>query len=148
MIRNLIFENIISGMQRFNVHPHVSVCFFLIFRFSRRKSQSQLTLAKKITDFTIQFRSKILTHFTKLNSLDTENNMLPQNLFWLYEFSSKHISWQSSGIIIFLCKYFLVISDALVGFFLNVLFWFVTVILSELYEKQRKNKYWVTEKST
>ena len=122
--------------------------FFLIFRFSRRKSQSQLKLAKKITDFTMQFRSKILTHFTNLNSLDTENNMLPQNLFWLYEFSSKHISWQSSGIIIFLCKYFLVISDALVGFFLNVLFWFVTVILSELYEKQRKNKYWVTEKST
>ena len=60
--------------------------FFLIFRFSSRKSQSQQKLAKKITHFTIQFRSKCLTHFTNLNSLDIENNMLPQHIqkpFWL-----------------------------------------------------------------
>ena len=69
--------------------------FFLIFRLSSRKSQSQQKLAKKITHFTIQFRSKNLTHFTNLNSLDIENNMLPQHSqkpFWLYKFSSKHVS--------------------------------------------------------
>ena len=39
------------------------------FRFSGRKSQSQQKLARKITHFTIQFRSKFITHFTKLSSL-------------------------------------------------------------------------------
>ena len=61
--------------------------------FSNRKSQDQQKLAKKIADFTTQLRSKILTHFTNLNSLDIENNMLSQcsqNPFWLYKFSSKH----------------------------------------------------------
>ena len=69
--------------------------FFLIFRLSSRKSQYQQKLAKKITHFTIQFRSKNLIHFTNLNSLDIENNMLPQHSqkpFWLYKFSSKHVS--------------------------------------------------------
>ena len=56
--------------------------------------------------------------------------------------------WQSSGIIIFLCKYYIVISDTLVGFFLDVLFLLLAVILSEPYEKPRRNKDWVTEKST
>ena len=68
--------------------------FFLIFRFSSRKSQSQQKLAKKITHFTIQFRSKNLIHFTNLNSLEIENNMLPQHSqkpFWLYKFSNKHV---------------------------------------------------------
>ena len=48
----------------------------------------------------------------------------------------------------FLCKYYIVISDTLVGFFLDVLFLLLAVILSELYEKPRRNKDWVTEKST
>ena len=56
--------------------------------------------------------------------------------------------WESSGIIIFLCKYSIVISDTLVGFFLDVLFLLLAVMLSELYEKPRSNKDWVTEKST
>ena len=63
--------------------------FFLNIRFSSRKSQSQQKLAKKITHFTIQFRSKNLTHFTNLNSVDVENNMLPQHSqkpFWLKNF--------------------------------------------------------------
>ena len=67
--------------------------FFLISRFSSRKSQSPQKLAKKITHFTIQFRSKNLTQFTSL-SLDIENNTLPQHSqkhFWLYKFSSKHV---------------------------------------------------------
>ena len=85
-------------MQRFYIRPHVPVDIirvFLVFRLYSRKSQSQQKLAKKITHFTIQFRSKNLTHFTNLNSLDIENNMLPQHSqkpFWLYKFSSKHVS--------------------------------------------------------
>ena len=52
--------------------------FFLISRFSSRKSQSQQNPAKKITHFIIQFRSKDLTHFSNINSLDSENNMLSE----------------------------------------------------------------------
>ena len=47
------------------------------------------------SQFEIQFRSKILSHFTNLNSLDIENNMLPkhsQKPFSLYKFFSKHVS--------------------------------------------------------
>ena len=72
--------------------------FLFNFRFSSRKSQSQLKLAKKITHFTIQFRLKNLTHFTNLNSLDIENNMLSQHSqkpFWLYKFSTMHVSVRS-----------------------------------------------------
>ena len=39
-------------------------------------------------------------------------------------------------------------SDILVGFFLDVLVLLLAVILSELYEKPRRNKGGVTEKST
>ena len=62
-------------------------------KFSSRKSQSQQKLAKKITHFTIQFRSKNLNHFTNLNLLDIENNILlqhSQKSFSLYKFSCKH----------------------------------------------------------
>ena len=55
--------------------------------------------------------------------------------------------WQSSGIIIFLCKYCIVISGKLIGSFLDVFSLLLAVILSELQEKP-KRKYWVTEKST
>ena len=48
---------------------------------------------------------------------------------------------------LFFCKYDVVISDILVGSFLDVLYVLFVVILSELHEKPRR-KYWVTEKST
>ena len=69
------------------------------------------------------------------------------------EFLDTHVCinkphWQSSGIIIFLCKYYIIISDTLVAFFLDVLLLLLAVILSELYRKPRRNKDWVTEKST
>ena len=54
--------------------------------------------------------------------------------------------WQSSRIFIFLCKYYRVISDTLVGSFLDVLFLLLAVILSERHEKPRR-KDWVTEKN-
>ena len=54
---------------------------------------------------------------------------------------------QSSGIIIFVCKYYIVISSILVVFFLDVVFFLFDVILLELYEKPRMNKNWDKEKS-
>ena len=41
---------------------------------------------------------------------------------------------QSSGVLIFLCKYYIVISDILVGSFLHVLFLLLAVILSERHD--------------
>ena len=54
--------------------------------------------------------------------------------------------WQSSGIIIFLFKCYIVISYTLVNFFLDVLFLLLAVILSELYENPRRKKDWVAER--
>ena len=97
-IWNHFIKNIISGIQIFYIHPHVPadiIKVFLDFRFSRRKSQSQQKLLIKITYFAIQVRSKHLTHFTNVNSLDNENNMLPkhcQKSFSLYKCFRKHVS--------------------------------------------------------
>ena len=54
--------------------------------------------------------------------------------------------WQSRGSRIFLCKYYMVFSDILVGSFLDVLFLLLTGILSELNEKPRR-KDWIREKT-
>ena len=48
------------------------------FRFFSIKSQSQQRLTKKITHFTIPLRSKNLTYFTTLNSLNIVKNILSQ----------------------------------------------------------------------
>ena len=93
-IWNSFFENIISGIQSFYIFPDVPldiIRFFFNFRFCSRKSQSQQKLAKKITQFIIQFCLKIHTYFKNLNSLVIENNMLLQHSeksFWLYKFSA------------------------------------------------------------
>ena len=55
---------------------------------------------------------------------------------------------EGSGIIIFLRKYYIVISDALGGSFLDAFFLLLAVILSELYGKPRRNKDSVTENIT
>ena len=64
--------------RRYSPHipKNVIRVFFLDFRFSSRKSQSQQKLAKKFTHFTIQFRSKDLMN---LSSLDIENNIFSCN---------------------------------------------------------------------
>ena len=53
---------------------------------------------------------------------------------------------QSCGIIMFMCKCYIVISVTLVGPSLDVLFLLFALILSGLYEKPRRNKDWVKEK--
>ena len=58
---------------------------FFNIRFSSRKSQSQQKLAKKITHFTIQFRSKTSLILRTSTPLDIENSILPQHSqkpFW------------------------------------------------------------------
>ena len=103
MIQNLIFGIILLKIlflaYNFFILIHMfqqtSSKFFFDFRFSRRKSQSQQKLLIKITYFAIQVRSKHLTHFTNVNSLDNENNMLPkhcQKSFSLYKCFRKHVS--------------------------------------------------------
>ena len=103
MIQNLIFGIILLKIlflaYNFFIFIHMfqrtSSKFFFDFRFSRRKSQSQQKLLIKITYFAIQVRSKHLTHFTNVNSLDNENNMLPkhcQKSFSLYKCFRKHVS--------------------------------------------------------
>ena len=73
--------------------------FLFNFRFSSRNSQSLQKLAKKITQFTIQFCSKNLTHFTDLN--DSNLNLIMEiicscntakNFFWFYKCFRKHVS--------------------------------------------------------
>ena len=53
--------------------------------------------------------------------------------------------WQISGIIVLWRKYYIVISDKLIDFFLDVLFLLLSLILWELHENPRRND-WVTEK--
>ena len=75
-----------------------------------------------------------------------------ENYIFRYNWSFRHTCmyynshWQSGGIIIFLWKYYIVISDKLVDAFLDVLFLLLAVILLELHEKPRK-KDWVLQKS-
>ena len=100
MIQNLIFVILFLKIlfPAYNVGPHVPVDIIRVFFYSRcssRKSQRQSKLATKIIHFTIQFRSKNLTHFTNLSSFDIENNMPlkhSQKPFSLFNFSSKHAS--------------------------------------------------------
>ena len=114
MIQNLIFAilflEILFRAYNFFIFVHTfqwaSSQFFFYSRFSSRNAQSQQILAKKITHITIQFHPENLIHFTNLNSLDIENNMLPkhsQKRFSLYKFPSKHVSvWCQKKIATFL----------------------------------------------
>ena len=80
-------------------------------------------------------------------SKEVENCIFRQKEFLSTHVCTKNPHWQRSGTIIF-CKYFIVILDTLRGSFLDVLFLLLAVILSEFYEKPRRNKDSVIEKST
>ena len=80
-------------------------------------------------------------------SKEVKNNILIHNWIFRHTCCINNPHWQISGIIIFLCKHYIVTSDTLVGSFLDVLFSLLAVILSGLQEP-RRNKDWVTEKST
>ena len=83
MIPNLIFviffENIISGVQLYSTRYSGHHQIFFYSRIYSRKSQTPEKPTKKITHFTIHFRSKDLTYFTNINCFEIENNMLPKH---------------------------------------------------------------------
>ena len=81
-------------------------------------------------------------------SKEVKNHILRYNWYFRHTCSISNPHWETGRIIIFLCKYYIVISDTLEGSFLDVLFLLLAVILSGLLEKPRTNKDWVTEKST
>ena len=78
-----------------------------------------------------------------VRSKDVENLIFRHNRTFRYTCMYKQTCWQSSGIIIILCKYYIRYTDRLLDMFFLVL----AVILSELHENPRR-KDWVTEKST
>ena len=83
-------------------------------------------------------------------SKEVENHIFKDNLIFrdtcMIHVCISNPHWQNSEIMIFFCKYDVVISDILVGSLLDVLYFFLAVILSELHETPRR-KEWVTEKS-
>ena len=81
-----------------------------------------------------------------VTSKKVKNHILIHNWIFGHTCCINNPHWQISGIIIFLCKHYIVTSDTLVGFFLDVLLLLLAVILSGLHEKSRRNKDWVTEK--
>ena len=83
-----------------------------------------------------------------VESKEVKNHILIHNWIFRHTCCINNPHWQISGIIIFLCKHYIVTSDTMVASFLDVLFLLLAVILSWLHEKSRRNKDWVTEKST
>ena len=86
------------------------------------------------------------------SAYDIISTELQNHIFKQTEFVDTYVfinnpHWQSSGILIFLYKYYIAISDTMVDSFLDALFLLFAVILSELHEKLRR-KHWVSEKST
>ena len=93
-------------------------------------------MAKAITHFTIYFRSKNLAHFTKVNSLNIVNNILPQHnqkpyfanfpanmYFWLFSektFTLCHFQTSKNSILEALAKKCL---DVPVYLRKEILFW-------------------------
>ena len=71
-------------------------------------------------------------------STEVVNHIFKTNEFLDTSAFIKNPHWQSSGLLIFLCKYYIVISNKLGGSFLDVLFLLLAVILSELHEKPRR----------
>ena len=79
-------------------------------------------------------------------SREVKNHISRHNWIFRHTCYINNPHCQSSGIIIFMSKYYIVISVTLAGPFLDVLFLLFAVILSGLHEKTRRNIDWVTEK--
>ena len=62
-------------------------------------------------------------------SWEVKNDTFRRNWIFRHSFCINNPHWQSGGIKIFLYKFFIVISDKLVGTFLDVLFLLLAVIL-------------------
>ena len=78
-------------------------------------------------------------------SKEVENTSLDTIEFLGTHLRINHPHWQSSGIIVLLCKYDIVILNTLICSFLHALFLLLAVIFAVLYENPRRRD-WVTEK--
>ena len=100
MIQNFIFVILFLKIlfRAYNFIPHVPVDIIRVFIIPESVAENLKTnkhQQKKITHFIIQFCSRNLTHFTNLNSFETENHMPPkhsQKASSVYKLSSKHVS--------------------------------------------------------
>ena len=74
-------------------------------------------------------------------SKEVENHIFRPNLIFRHTCMYKQPTLRKyTGILIFLCKYYIDISETLVGSFLELLFLLLAAVLSELHEKPRRNK--------
>ena len=115
--------------------PHLTICHTL-------SVLTPLCYSLSFTKEPQNERSEDLLRYIK----GGKNHILRHNWIFRQTCCLNNPHWQSSGIIIFLCKHYIVISDTVVGSFLDVLFFLLAVILSGLHDKPSKNQDWVTEK--
>ena len=131
-------------MAFFNPFNFVTLCQFYSTTFPVSFSKlHQETLEWEGKRF-FAYMATLAYHVT---STEVENHISKHNWIFRHLCNINNPHQPSSGILICLCKYCIVISDTLVDTFWDVLFLLLTVILSELHEKSKK-KDWVTEKST
>ena len=78
-------------------------------------------------------------------SKDVKNHILRRNWIFRHTCCINNPHCQSDGIIMFMCKYYIVISVTLVGLLLDVPIFLFALILPGPYEKPRRNKDWVTK---
>ena len=71
---------------------------------------------------------------------EVENHIFKHNLIFRHLCVYEQPHWQSSGIITFLCKYYIVTSDALVGFFLDVLLFIARFNIIRASRETKKKK--------
>ena len=71
--------------------------------------------------------------------MEAENHIFKHNRIFRHYVFMNNPHWRNSGILTFLSKYYIVISDTLVGgSFLDVFFLLLAVILSERFERPRR----------
>ena len=124
---------------------------FVFFKQCQFYSIASSVLFTKIRNYGMREKKDFL-HIWLLQCITLYQRRQKTTSLDIIEFLNTHVCinnphWQSIGIIIFLCKYYIVISDTLTDSFLDVFFLLLAVILSELQEKPRR-KVCVTKKIT
>ena len=131
------------------------MAFFTPFTFvtlCQFRSNASPVLFTKLHEETIEWEKRFFAYMAAsvyhVTSKKVKNHILIHSWIFGHTCCINNPHWQISGIIIFLCKHYIVTSDTLVGSFLDVLFLLLAVILSGPPEKPRRNKDRVTETST
>ena len=98
------------------------MAFFIPFTF--------VTLCQfySITPHVLRFFAYMTVSAYDVISKEEENHIFRHNLIFRQTWMYKNPHWQSSWIIIFLCNYYIVTSDKLIGTFLDMFFLLLAVI--------------------